>query len=38
MVDTVHWVPGDESRLFEKILLGGILKQLDDEDDLDHES
>ncbi|KAL8808730.1 MAG: hypothetical protein Q9223_003734 [Gallowayella weberi] len=35
MVDTVLWVPGDEDRLFEKILLGGILKQLDDEDESD---
>ncbi|KAL8731525.1 MAG: hypothetical protein Q9166_003371 [cf. Caloplaca sp. 2 TL-2023] len=33
MVDTVHWVPGDEERLVEKILLGGILKQLDNEDE-----
>ncbi|KAL8800581.1 MAG: hypothetical protein Q9182_005092 [Xanthomendoza sp. 2 TL-2023] len=31
MVDTVLWVPGDEDRLFEKILLGGILKELDAE-------
>ncbi|KAL8856610.1 MAG: hypothetical protein Q9178_006765 [Gyalolechia marmorata] len=35
MVDTVHWVPGDEDRLFEKILLGGVCKQLDDEDEPD---
>lgn len=35
MVDTVHWVPGDEDRLYEKILLGGILKELDDEDESD---
>ncbi|KAL8767261.1 MAG: hypothetical protein Q9209_006187 [Squamulea sp. 1 TL-2023] len=35
MIDTVHWVPGDEDRLFEKILLGGILKQLDDKDEAD---
>ncbi|KAL8713584.1 MAG: hypothetical protein Q9220_002446 [cf. Caloplaca sp. 1 TL-2023] len=35
MVDTVQWVPGDENHLFEKILLGGILKQLDNEDEED---
>ncbi|KAL8780921.1 MAG: hypothetical protein Q9213_006232 [Squamulea squamosa] len=37
MVDTVHWVPGDEDRLYEKILLGGILKQLDDRDEPDRD-
>ena len=31
MVDTVPWVDGDEERLYEKILLGGILKRLDNE-------
>lgn len=35
MVDTVRWAPGDEDRLFEKILLGGILKRLDDDDEPD---
>ncbi|KAL8671444.1 MAG: hypothetical protein Q9168_004050 [Polycauliona sp. 1 TL-2023] len=35
MVDTVRWVPGDEDHLFEKILLGGILKRLDDDDESD---
>ncbi|KAL8705721.1 MAG: hypothetical protein Q9201_001155 [Fulgogasparrea decipioides] len=32
MVDTVRWAPGDEDWLFEKILLGGILKKIDDDD------
>lgn len=31
MVDTVPWVAGDETRLYEKILLGGVLKRLDHE-------
>lgn len=31
MVDTVPWIAGDEQRLYEKILLGGILKRLDNE-------
>ena len=31
MVDTVPWVDGDEERLYEKILLGGILKRLDND-------
>ena len=31
MVDTVLWVEGDEDRLYEKILLGGILKRLDEQ-------
>ncbi len=35
MVDTVRWVSGDEDRLFEKILLGGVLKRLDDDDEPD---
>ncbi|KAL8915809.1 MAG: hypothetical protein Q9172_006644 [Xanthocarpia lactea] len=35
MVDTVHWVPGDEDRLSEKILLGGVSKLLDEEDESD---
>ena len=29
MVDTVPWVDGDEERLTDKILLGGILKRYD---------
>lgn len=33
MVDTVPWVDGDEDRLYEKILLGGILKRLDNDED-----
>ncbi|MCJ1250637.1 hypothetical protein MMC30_007865 [Trapelia coarctata] len=33
MVDTVPWVEGDEDRLVEKILLGGILKRIDDDKD-----
>ena len=33
MVDTVHWVDGDEERLYEKILLGGILKRLDNDEE-----
>ncbi|KAL2038882.1 hypothetical protein N7G274_008404 [Stereocaulon virgatum] len=32
MVDTVPWVPGQASHLYEKILLGGILKRIDDAD------
>jgi hypothetical protein len=32
MVDTVPWVPGQEAHLYEKILLGGILKRIDDAD------
>ncbi|KAL8950815.1 MAG: hypothetical protein Q9222_003162 [Ikaeria aurantiellina] len=35
MVDTVKWIPGDETHLYEKILLGGILKYLDNEDEVD---
>ncbi|KAL8688757.1 MAG: hypothetical protein Q9218_005411, partial [Villophora microphyllina] len=38
MVDTVRWVPGQEEYLFEKILLGGILKRYDDDDEEDSES
>ena len=34
MVDTVPWVAGEEERLYEKILLGGILSRYDDEEDL----
>ena len=34
MVDTVPWVEGDEERLYEKILLGGILKRLDNDEEL----
>ncbi|KAL8996885.1 MAG: hypothetical protein Q9169_003696 [Polycauliona sp. 2 TL-2023] len=37
MVDTVRWVSGDEDHLFEKILLGGILKRLDDDDEPDED-
>lgn len=33
MVDTVPWVDGDEDRLYEKILLGGILKRLDNDEE-----
>ena len=33
MVDTVPWVDGDEERLHEKILLGGILKRLDNDEE-----
>ena len=33
MVDTVPWVDDDEDRLYEKILLGGILKRLDNDED-----
>lgn len=33
MVDTVPWVDGDDDRLHEKILLGGILKRLDNDGD-----
>ena len=33
MVDTVPWVDGDEDRLYEKVLLGGILKRLDNDED-----
>ncbi len=33
MVDTVPWVDGDADRLYEKILLGGILKRLDNDED-----
>ena len=33
MVDTVPWVDGDEDRLYEKILLGGILKRLDHDEE-----
>ena len=33
MVDTVPWVAGDEKGLYEKILLGGILKRLDNDND-----
>lgn len=33
MVDTVPWVEDlDEDRLVEKILLGGILKRIDDDE------
>ena len=32
MVDTVPWIDGDEDRLYEKILLGGILKRLDNDE------
>lgn len=35
MVDTVRWVSGDEDHLFKKILLGGVLKRLDDDDEPD---
>ena len=31
MVDTVPWVTGTAQQLHEKVLLGGILKRLDDE-------
>ncbi|MCJ1433324.1 hypothetical protein MMC27_002684 [Xylographa pallens] len=33
MVDTVPWEEGQEDHLYEKILLGGVLKRLDDEDE-----
>ena len=33
MVDTVPWIDGDEDRLYEKILLGGILKRLDNDEE-----
>lgn len=33
MVDTVRWVPGQEEYLYEKILLGGILKRYDDDEE-----
>jgi hypothetical protein len=33
MVDTIPWVEDlDEDRLVEKILLGGILKRIDDDE------
>lgn len=31
MVDTVYWTEGDEDHLHEKILLGGILKDIDED-------
>ncbi|KAL8720838.1 MAG: hypothetical protein Q9225_002355 [Loekoesia sp. 1 TL-2023] len=31
MIDTVYWVEEDKGRLHEKILLGGILKRLDND-------
>ncbi|KAL9046671.1 MAG: hypothetical protein Q9214_000547, partial [Letrouitia sp. 1 TL-2023] len=31
MIDTVYWVEEDKQRLHEKILLGGILKRLDND-------
>jgi hypothetical protein len=31
MVDTVLWTDGEEDRLYEKILLGGILKHVDND-------
>ena len=33
MVDTVLWEEGQEDHLYEKILLGGVLKRLDNEDE-----
>ena len=33
MVDTVPWVGDDRGKLCEKVLLGGILKRLDDEEE-----
>ncbi|KAL8954486.1 MAG: hypothetical protein Q9183_007094 [Haloplaca sp. 2 TL-2023] len=32
MVDTVHWVEDEKEYLSEKILLGGILKKVDNDD------
>ena len=37
MVDTVLWDAKDIEYLHEKILLGGILKRLDDDDEDDGE-
>ena len=37
MVDTVLWDAKDVDYLHEKILLGGILKRLDDDDEEDDE-
>ena len=33
MVDTVPWVAQDQDSLYEKVLLGGILKRFDDEEE-----